>query len=222
MAETTHESLAKDASAFLAKSSSTAQSLSGSPKEIRRQSDALVEWARLSSVLLEEDYIAGLEKFQARSAEHEVFYRPSDHRAVKRTHPGSYGFAVASNGKHRAATPMLYLERLLMTNFVFDTDLRLEGVLLDKLAAYDDGFNKPSIVISQEWIDAQDEYSPYPSEQEIRDFMEGLGFCLLPDCLTKWKKDRVIVSDTREHNFIKSAVGLIPIDLMINELVNCD
>jgi hypothetical protein len=222
MAERTHESLAHNAAAYLAKSSITAQSLSGSPPEIRRQGLALVEWAKLSSVLLTEEYIADLDRYEARSSEHEVFYRARDNRAVKRTHPGSYGFAVASNGKHRNATPILYLERLLLMNFVFDTDLRLEGVLLDQLNLYNDGVQKPSIVVSQQWIDAQDENAPYATEQEIKNFMEGLGFSLLPDCHTKWKKDRFIVSDTREHNFIKSVRGLVPIDLLINKLIDSD
>ncbi len=71
-------------------------------------------------------------------------------------------------------------------------------------------------------IEAQDEHNPHPSEEEIKGFMESLGYTPLQDCVTKWKKDRVIVSDAREHNFIKSATGLIPIDLLINKLVDCD
>ncbi len=156
------------------------------------------------------------------STEHDVFYRKSDRRVVKRTHPGAYGFAVSSNGKHRTATPLLYLERLLLLNAAFAAELRLEGVLLDELNTYDDGSPKPSIVISQKWIEAQDEQDPHPSEEEIKEFMESLGFSRLPDCISKWKKDRLIVSDAREHNFIKSEMGIIPIDLMINNLVDCD
>ncbi len=222
MAETTYGSLALAAAAHLAKSADTVQSLSGSPTEIRRQGEVLVEWAQLYRAVLPENYLVGLEKNQMQSSEHEVFYRTSDLRVIKRTHPGAYGFAVSSNGKHRAATPLLYLERLLLMNAAFDADMRLEGVLVDGVNTYDDGSPKPSIVISQNWIQAQDEQAPHPSEAEIKEFMESLGFSRLPDCITKWKKDRLIVSDAREHNFIKSVAGLIPIDLMINNLVDCD
>ncbi len=156
------------------------------------------------------------------SSEHDVYYRTSDRRVVKRTHPGAYGFAVASNGKHRPATPLLYLERLLLMNSAFAADMCMEGVWIDSLKTYNDGRPKPSIVISQKWIEAQDEQAPHPSDEEIKEFMESLGFSRLPDCISKWKMKRLVVSDTRAHNFIKSATGLIPIDLMINNLVDCD
>jgi hypothetical protein len=46
MVETTHERLALDAATYLAKRANTAQNLSGSPGEIRRQAEDLVKWAR--------------------------------------------------------------------------------------------------------------------------------------------------------------------------------
>lgn len=222
MAETTHGSLAHSAAAHLEKSADPVQSLSGSPREIRRQGEVLVEWAHGTGAVLPHDYFDGLVKQTMQSSEHDVFYRETDLRVLKRTHPGSYGFAVASNGKHRSATPLLYFERISLMNAAFAADMRFEGVFLDGSSSYPDGRPKPSIVISQKWVEAKDELNPHPSEEEIKAFMESLGYSPLPDCLTKWKRGKVIVSDAREHNFIKSSTGLIPIDLLINKLVDCD
>ena len=175
-------------------------------------------WAQERCVLLAEDYFVGLEKYEKETTEHEVFYRRSDERAVKRTRPGRYGLAVGSQGKHRAATPSLYFERLQLMNQVFSTDVGLEGIYILRDSP------EPSIVTSQNWIQARDEKAPYPSEQEISAFMNSLGFVLLENAITKWRResDQIIVSDAREHNFINSVHGVFPVDLLINRLIICD
>ena len=222
MATTTHGDLAADAAAYLAKSARTNESLSGSQKEIRRQADSLVEWAQERGVLLTENYIAGLEKHEGVFSEHEVFWRASDNRAVKRTYPGTYGYANGPKGKQRQATPLFYLHRLKLMNKEFGGDLRLEGVTFGKPRTSGDESEKPSIIISQGWIDAVDGKDPHPTEQEIEDFMVALGFSRLDDSCYRWRRetDGVVVFDTKPDNFIRSASGVVPIDLLIGKEIS--
>ena len=104
-------------------------------------------------------------------------------------------------------------------NQEFGGDLRLEGVVLGKPRYSGEEGEKPSIVISQEWIDAADEKSPHPSDQEISDFMMSLGFCRLEDSCYRWRResDGVVVLDTKPDNFIKTQTGVIPIDLLVGK-----
>jgi Serine/Threonine/Tyrosine Kinase found in polyvalent proteins len=217
MANATHGSLAADAAAHLAKSANSVESLSGSPKEIRRQAGCLVEWARTRNVLLADDHAAGLERREEETSEHEVFLRASDNRVVKCTYPGCFGYVSGPNGRTRAATPLFYLYRLELMNQVFGDDLRLEGVAFGKPRFGDEEEKRPYIVVSQAWIDSADENSPHPSEKEIEDFMESLGFKRLEDSCYRWHRefDGVTVSDTKVDNFIKSHKGVVPIDLLI-------
>jgi hypothetical protein len=92
------------------------ESLSGSPQEIRRQSDCLVEWAQEQDVVLPSTHTDGLEKREASTSEHEVFLRVSDNRVIKCTFPGTFGYAHGPNNKQRRATPLYYLRRLELMN----------------------------------------------------------------------------------------------------------
>jgi hypothetical protein len=219
MATTTHGSLAEDAAAHLGKNANTVESVSGSPKEIRRQADCLVEWARERSVLLTDAYTAGLKKREETTSEHEVFIRDSDKRAVKCTYPGCFGYANGPNGRTRSATPLFYLHRLELMNQVFGDDSRLEGVAFGKPHFGDEEGKRPYIVISQAWVDAADENFPHPSEEEIEGFMVSLGFKRLEDSCYRWHRefDGIFVSDTKVDNFIKSHKGVVPIDLLISK-----
>jgi hypothetical protein len=219
MAITTHEGLAAEATAYLGKSASANEGLSGSQKEIRRQADYLVEWALSRGVLLTVAYIADLKRHPGETSEHVVFYRETDNRAVKSTYPGSFGFAIGPNGKTRSATPLYYLRRLELMNREFDADLRLEGIVLGRPRFGIEDGDRPSIVVSQGWIEAIDANSPHPSEQEISDYMAKLGFARLEYSTTKWRResDGIMVFDTKVDNFINSPAGPVPIDLLVGE-----
>jgi Serine/Threonine/Tyrosine Kinase found in polyvalent proteins len=220
MATTTHGDLAADAAAYLAESASAVESLSGNTKEIDRQAACLVEWARKRNVLLTDDHTAGLEKHQSTTAEHEVFYRVSDNRAVKRTHAGTFGVTNEPKGKQRHATPLFYLRRLELMNRVFGSDLQLEGVTFGKSFIIGARGEKPCLVISQPWIDAADENNPHPTETEIEKFMESLGFSPLTGAFFGWRNEEkgITVLDARPDNFINSPAGVIPIDLVISRI----
>jgi len=219
LAPETHGSRATDAAAYLRRSANTVESLSGSPSEIRRQGDQLVEWAEKRALILPDTHFVGLAKREKTTTEHEVYYRDSDKRAVKRTYPGAYGFAHGPMGKRRPATPLYYLERIELMNREFGSDILLEGI----------GFGesrfeqRPYIVISQCWVRGLNREFPYPSLIEISEFMKSLGFTQMENSQYDWQRIEragseflsIVVLDAKHENFIKSTAGIVPIDLIV-------
>jgi hypothetical protein len=215
------KSLAAAAAAHLAKDENSVESRSGSLGEIARQASALAEWARELKVLLGDDYISGLEKFETPSTEHEVFLWVSDRRVVKCTFPGAFGFVKDTlAGRTRKATPLSYLCRLELMNEVFGDCLVMEGVALGTPRSGSSTEKRPYLIISQEFIEAEDEGRPEPSEEEIADFMLSLGFNKVDNFDYQWHRehDRIIVCDAKPANFVKSHEGVIPIDLLISKI----
>jgi hypothetical protein len=102
------------------------------------------------------------------------------------------------------------IRRLELTNQIFCSDLRLEGVIAG---------DKPSVLISQPWAHPADPRCPLPSSTEICDFMASLGFERVADAPFEWfiKSDRIQVFDARPDNFIKSKDGVVPIDLVVSQ-----
>ena len=219
MATATHGSLAENAAAYLRRSGHTDEGSSGDSQEIDRQAARLIQWAQEKNVILPDSYTSGFEKFEATTAEHEVFYRPSDNRAVKLTHAGSFGATPAPKGEQQAATPLFYLCRLGLMNEFFLSDLRLEGVILAKsLILFAQG-TQPRLVVSQPWIQADNLKYPYPTNEEITAFMKSCGFTLIKKSYFGWqnKKAQLLILDARADNFIKSKAGVVPIDLVISK-----
>ncbi|MGA2867446.1 MAG: hypothetical protein ABSF95_23475 [Verrucomicrobiota bacterium] len=218
MAGPAHEDLAADAAAYLARSGNTVESFGGSPEEIDRQAACLVEWAKQRKAFLTEAHTAGLKKHSETTAEHEVFYRQSDDRAVKRTYPGTFGVTPEPKGVQKHATPAFYLQRLDLMNRVFHSDLRLEGVALGRSLLIGAKGEQPSMVISQPWIRAADPSRPHPSRLEIAEFMESLGFTRQANAYYGWhrKEDGISIIDARPDNFVKSPEGVVPIGLVIS------
>jgi hypothetical protein len=191
----------------------------GGPQEIDRQAACLIKWARERNALLAAGYTAGLRKFASPSAEHEVFFRPTDNRVVKCTYPGTFGITPEPKGIQTHATPVFYLRRLQLMNRLFHSDLRMEGVLLGKsLILFAQG-EQASIVISQEWFHPADKSNPYPTENEIAEFMTALDFAVSQNSYFGWYRemDGIKILDARPDNFIKSAAGVVPIDLVVSQ-----
>jgi hypothetical protein len=218
MAGAAYGELAADAAAHLERSGSSLEGFGGDSQEIDRQAASLIGWAREKNLILAEDYTAGLFKHLSTTAEHQVFYRTSDNRAVKCTYPGTFGVTPDPKGAQRAATPLFYLRRLGLMNRVFKSELRLEGILLGKSLLIGAKGEQPSIVTSQPWIRPADPDLPHPSNAEIAEFMESLGFDRLSRSYYGWqrKHDGVTILDARADNFIKSREGVVPIDLVIS------
>ena len=99
-------------------------------RKLIEQAGCLIEWARLRGVLLTEAHFTRLKKHESATAEHEVFFRDSDNRVVKRTYPGTFGVTPEAKGRQQHATPLFYLHRLDLMNRVFHSDLRMEGITL--------------------------------------------------------------------------------------------
>lgn len=219
MATTTHGSLAADAAAHLRRSGHTIKGVGGNPNEIDRQAVCLLEWARNKNAILTDAHTAGLKKHSGTTAEHEVFVRASDNRAVKLTYPGTFGVTPDPKGLQQAATPLFYLLRLELMNRAFGSDFKLEGIALGKSLLIGAQGEQPRMVVSQPWIRAANPSFPHPSTTEISQFMESLGFVSLKGSYYGWhhKEENITILDARPDNFIKSHQGVVPIDLVISK-----
>ena len=219
MAGKAHGNLAADAAAHLARSADPVKGFSGDTQEIDRQAACLVEWAGAKQAILSDNYTSGLERNPGVTAEHEVFYREADNRAVKRTYSGTFGITDDPKGKQRHATPMFYLRRLELMNQVLGADLRLEGICFGKSLLLGQTDEQPSMVISQPWIHAANIQQPNPTATEIEQFMESLGFTQLKGAYYGWYReaDKVTIVDARPDNFIMSSEGVVPIDVVISQ-----
>lgn len=222
MPNQTHGSLAAEAAAYLANNAGAVGRFNGIQQEIRRQAVCLLAWARERGVFLTDSHTAGLEKNERDTIEHVVYLSPSGGRVIKCTKPGKFGYGHGPRGqygRHPDATPFFYLQRLELMNQEFPTDLRLEGVALGKPNFGNEGDLRPYIVTSQRFIERIDKNRPHPSEQEIEGFMVALGFRLIENSCYNWfrESDGLVVTDTKQLNFIISHEGIVPIDLIISD-----
>jgi len=182
------------------------------------QKSALREWATHSSTLTPVSAFEGLEVVSDCTSEHKVFYRASDNRAVKRTWAGVYGqIPIPKDGKldRRNASPSEYLRRMALQISIFESDIQLVGVFISDEPSMIIGqpSGEPSLVISQEWFEKESA----PSLKEISTYLESEGFKHSPKAYFGWYRveDGVVIVDAKPDNFIKTIVGLVPIDLQM-------
>ncbi len=142
--------------------------------------------------------------------EHEVYFHETEGRVFKRTKDSKYGAIRTARGTARTATPYFYLRRLEWTNEVFDSDLRLECIVPAPVSA---------IVISQPLAVAEDPANPTPCDSEIIVFMERMGFKCVGNNVQEWyrESDSCSACDAKPENFIKTADGVRPIDLIVSK-----
>lgn len=220
MASTTDGCLAEDAASYIGGRSDPIQGVNGDTAEVNRQTTLLIEWAVENKAVLDRSYFEGFVRLEGVTAEHEVFYRESDNRAIKRTHAGCFGVTPQAKGVQRDATPLFYLRRVLLMNRVFDSRIRLEGLAFNKslLLGKTEG-EHPSLVSSQPWYVGLDKLAPHPTGEEIKQFMNSLGFEELLGSYYGWinRDQKISVIDARRDNFIKTKEGVVPIDLVISE-----
>jgi hypothetical protein len=187
------------------------------------QAGAVEAWARASGTLISDTEIDVLPLVSNSTSEHEVFFRPWESRAVKRTRAGVYGqIPVPLNGKldRKNAKPSEYLRRMALQILFIDSDLKLEGVTIsDKpsIVLFEPP-GQPSFVISQTWFERTDRVTT----EEIEELMKDSGFEFVPKAYFGWfrKEDRMIVVDAKPDNFIKTVVGLVPIDLQMAQFTS--
>jgi hypothetical protein len=205
---------------------SAARYLRGSPRPARtdaarereilrgRQVRDLFAWAEENSgVIVSGDYLPFIEDA---GQEHRVWLDALKQRYFKVTHPGRFGFSIIVSGAGEmpelvGATPLEYLQRLLLQNSLFGDDVRLVGV------AHETQWT--TIMTSQPNITGDE-----VSKQEIENFMRRLCFKPLrglslgnPGSLAFYRDlDEVAVFDAHPANFVKDSTGVIlPIDLIL-------
>ncbi len=183
-----------------------------------RETESLGSWARANACLIDPNEIDGLPMVSNSTSEHEVHYRQSDNRAVKRTWPGVYGqvpFPNKGRLDRSNASPSEYLIRQALQVAVFGSDLRLEGVSIsDKpsMVLFEPP-GQPSFVVSQEWFEG----GQAPTMTEIAQRLEADGFCFVADSYFGWYRplDGVVIVDAKPDNFMKTSAGIVPIDLQM-------
>ena len=155
--------------------------------------------------------------------EHLVWPNAALARYVKLTHAGRFGLAADAqwffDGEReeagtkaflRDATPLEYLDRLLLQNEVFGDDIRLLGII-DKARGM-------HVVTSQPTIRGE-----VVTLEEIIAFMVASGFTRIDavrlghaDALAFYRPaDGLAVFDCHVGNFIKSGPHVVPIDLIV-------
>lgn len=110
----------------------------------------------------------------------------------------------------RIATPLEYLERLLLANEFFGDDIALLGLL--------DAGSGPQVVTSQPTIRGEP-----PDTNAIADFMTALGFAILPPIVVRnsgalsffRESDALAAFDCHAGNFFLSDGHVFPIDVIL-------
>lgn len=124
---------------------------------------------------------------------------------IKATLPRSYGRLW---GRRRFAFPSEYLVRIALTNYAFAIGWSVLGLGTE--------FGSVRIVTRQPYFKGV-----APSHNEIFQFMSGIGFQFLKHRYGPcwWRgEDSLIVYDAEPGNFVKTAAGIIPIDVIVQEL----
>jgi hypothetical protein len=194
----------------------------GDAQQFHAEQERIQEWVRSQGCLIGEADFEALGVISNSTSEHEVRGRPADDRVVKKTLPGFYGqVPVWKNGRlERApALPSQYLERQLLQNAIFNSEILLEGVLVSNKPSMiiGESSGQPAFVISQPFIKALQPGTPGPSEPQIAAFLAAHDFEPVTGSYFGWQRvsDGVVLLDARRDNFILSAEGVIPIDLQM-------
>ena len=178
-------------------------------------------WNAESGLIL--DPAEYLDHAQPGGQEHMVLRDDESERVIKLTHAGRFGLAAdaqwffdeesgeaGAKAFLRDATPLEYLDRLLLQNEVFGDDIRLLGII-DKARGM-------HVVTSQPDIDGG-----LVTLEEIVAFMAASGFTRIDavrlgheDALAFYRPaDGLAVFDCHVGNFIKSGPHVVPIDLIV-------
>ena len=215
------ENLAKAAD-FLRRSESADRSRAEDSQRNRIEQQRIEEWARAQGCLIDRREFDSLTLISNSTSEHEVWFRESDQRAVKRTWPGFFGqVPVWKSGRtdRIPATPLQYLDRQRLQNEVFNGGIVLEGVCVSSKPSMiiGEASGQPAFVISQPFIKAASRVSATPTESQIAAFLAEHGFESVPGSYFGWQRagDGVVILDARRDNFILADEGVIPIDLQM-------
>ena len=168
--------------------------------------------------MIPEEVVDQLQPVSNSTSEHEVFLRTTDNRAVKRTWAGIYGqIPCVAEGMldRRNASPSEYMNRMALHIQVFGSDISFEGVTVSQKPSMLIGqpSGQPSIVISQRWYEKEG----VVTNEDVHDMMVQEGFRSVPSSYFGWYRpaDGVVIVDAKPDNFMKTAEGIVPLDLQI-------
>lgn len=191
-----------------------------------REGRALWRWAKAAGCCLDPaPWLVRFGKDNEGGQEHRVWFSEKDARYYKATHPGRYGWYAFVDSRYDkrtqedelfigigGATPLQYLDRLLLQNEAFADDIRLEGMWIEA-----DGL---AILTSQPFIQG----SPV-KPAEIMESMEMLGFERIPglpanadECFSFYHRESKIGAlDAHTLNFVREhpSGDIVPIDLVM-------
>lgn len=185
------------------------------------QARVLRAWAQQAGLILDPEVF--FDPATRGGEEHLVWPDAAISRYIKLTHAGRFGLAAdaqwffdevreeaEAKAYLRDATPLEYLDRLILQNTVFGDDIRLLGII-DKARGMHVVTSQPTIrggIVTQE---------------EICAFMAASGFARIDavrlgheDALAFFREaDGLAVFDCHVGNFIKSGPDVVPIDLIV-------
>lgn len=187
-----------------------------------REGRALWRWGQENGCCLKpSDY---LHLITGGGQEHRVWYDPTCGRYRKATHAGRYGWTAAMDYRYNKrtqedepyigmgdATPLEYLDRLLLQNEIFSDDIALGGLAIEA-----DGL---TVLTSQRFI-----HGDPPAPAAILSIMAELGYERIPglpanteECFSFYDREsRLAAFDAHTGNFITVASGdAVPIDLVM-------
>jgi hypothetical protein len=178
-----------------------------------RQERDLLAWAREEGCLI--DCGTYLPRIEDAGEEHRVWLDVPTQRYFKTTHVGRFGFSVVAlddgTAELTGATPLEYLERLLLQNSLFNDHICLEGVAVENGGTV--------LLASQPNISGTE-----VSTEEMLTFMGKLWFKPLRGfslgrlgALAFYRDlDEVAAFDAHPGNFVKDDNGVVlPIDLIL-------
>lgn len=137
-------------------------------------------------------------------SEHEIWGNGRD--VLKATLPGGYGRLW---GARRFATPAEYLDRMTLLQACFAQKWQIVGLARE--------MGRTRLVSRQPFL-----LGTRPSLPEVAHYMQGLGFVFQRHRFgNHWVRshDGVIAYDAEPANFVKTAAGLIPVDLILQRIL---
>ncbi|MCX6853597.1 MAG: hypothetical protein NTV80_01690 [Verrucomicrobia bacterium] len=154
--------------------------------------------------------VSRLAEERDRGGEHVIYNsKEGAERVFKVTHPGQSGLIVithaTSHGEFNSAigsaTPLEYLERMIIINEVFQDSISFEGII--------EG-DQSSLVISQPKVEGD-----LPEQPEITEYLRHVLQFERVDTLIWYRPaDGLVIGDTKRSNFIKTPDGdLLAIDI---------
>lgn len=146
------------------------------------------------------DLPSGLPDFTG--SEHEVWC--DGERVLKATLPGGYGRLW---GERRFASPLEYVQRVQWVEKRFGLPWRIGGLSQE--------MGRIRIISTQPYLKGK-----APSLKQIAHYMKSLGFVLRRSRYGEhWlhEADGVIAFDAEPGNFVETAFGLVPVDIILQK-----